>query len=293
MRDHFVRIAAGLGAALMLTAGVAMAQHRAMPSAAHVSSFRAPVADAAPNVKLTANQTLGFGANKLLLFNYGMQFMCVVQPFDDRNYTNLVAARSPAQFNFPQCQVGAPSKIDPTGERLPANPLTPPKMSDPLWVIVPFFETNPNTPAFTPQLGATLKSLFGFVPDGFKPNPGVPVQCPAPADMPGQCTMHPIQVDLGPVLAALKLIPPHKVVNVPLPDHSHIVSNIAINQKPEWWQVIVVLVTNPKAWPNAAGTKGITSLAKLRAAQKDGMAYPDVPTNFFLYFGSKVIANLK
>lgn len=289
MRVQLGRSVAGACVALAMTAGVAYAQMRIAPHSAHVALPTRVGVDRAPHVALRPNQTLGFGANRLLLFTYQMQFMCVVQAHDDRNYTNLIAARSPAQFNFPQCQVGAPSKIDPTGEQLPANPLTPPKMSDPLWVIVPFFETNKNSPAYTPQLGATLKSLFGFVPDGFKANPGVPVQCPAPGEMPATCTMHPVQVDLGPVLAALKLIPAHKVVNVPLPEHSHIVSNIAINQTPEWWQVIVVLVTNPKAWPNAAGTKGITSLAKLRDAQKHGMAYPDVPTNFFLFFGSKVI----
>jgi hypothetical protein len=230
---------------------------------------------------LKPNQTVGYGAGKLLVFTYLQQFDCVVQPFDDRNYSGVIAALDPQQFAMPECQVGAPSTIDPTG-----GPVT---KTDPLYVLVPFFETNKKTPAFTPALGKALKKLFGFVPDAFKPDPGVYVQCPAPKDMPGTCTMHPLQTDLGPVLTALKLLPPKTTLYVPLVDHSHLLGNNTINQSPEWWQVIVVLVENPKAWPNEAGTMGITSVAKLRAAQKAGEASSDVPTNFFLYFSSKVM----
>jgi len=229
---------------------------------------------------LGTNQTLGFGAGKLLTFTYQQQFDCVVQPNDDRNYSGKIAALDPAQFASPECQIGAPSTIDPTGH--------PVAKTDPIYVIVPFFETNKKTPAFTPALGKALKKLFGFVPDAFKADPGVPVQCPAPKDSPGTCTMHPIQTDLGPVLAALKLVPPKTQLYVPLVDHSHVLPNNTINQSPEWWQVIVVLVENPKAWPNAKGTTGITSVATLRAAQKAKQASADVPSNFFLFFSSKV-----
>jgi hypothetical protein len=75
-------------------------------------------------------------------------------------------------------------------------------------------------------------------------------------------------------------------VNVPLVNHSHVVANNAIVTRPEWWQVVVILVTDPKAWPNKAGTSGITSVAKLRAAQRKKQAFPDVPSNFFLFFNS-------
>lgn len=232
---------------------------------------------------LRANQTLGFGAGQLLRFTYQQQFDCVVQAFDDRNYSGKPAALDPSQFASPECQVGAPSSIDPTGANI--------RMTDKLFVIVPFFETNKNSPAFSPKLGKALKKLFGFVPDAFKPNPGVSVQCPAPRDKPASCTMHPLQTDLGPLLTALKLVPPKTTLYVPLVDHSHILANSTINQKPEWWQVVVVLIEDPKAWPNANGTTGITSLAKLRAAQKNKQASADVGTNFFLFFGSKTMGN--
>jgi hypothetical protein len=231
-----------------------------------------------PDAKLKSNQTLGFGADRVLNFTYQQQFECVVQPGDDRNYSGVIAALSPAQFNFPQCQVGAPSTIDPAGR--------PIAKTDKIWVLVPFFETDPKQPAFSAALGKTLKKLFGMVPDGFKIHPGEYVQCPDPGLPPGSCTMHPVQTDLGPVLSALKLVPPKTVVNLPLVNHSHVVANNAIVTQPEWWQVVVILVTDPKAWPNKAGTSGITSVAKLRAAQKAKQAFPDVPSNFFLFFSS-------
>ncbi len=230
---------------------------------------------------LQDNQTLGFGAGRLLVFNYQQQFDCVVQPNDDRNYNGKPAAIDPAEFYTPECQVGAPSTIDPTGNSV--------DQTDPLYVIVPFFETNKKTPAFTKALGKALKKLFGFVPDAFKPNPGVAVQCPAPKDKPGSCTMHPLQTDLGPVLTALGLLPKNTNLYVPLVNHSHLLKNNQINQSPEWWQVIVVLVEDPKVWPNAKGTQGITSIANLRKAQSKKQASADVPTNFFLFFSSKAM----
>jgi hypothetical protein len=228
---------------------------------------------------LMPNQTVGFGAGKRLVFTYQQQFDCVVQPNDDRDFSGKPADLDPMQFASPECQVDAPSTIDPAGRAI--------GKTDPLYVLVPFFETNKKTGAFTPGLGKALKKLFGFVPDAFKPDPGVPVQCPAPKDKPGTCTMHPLQTDLGPLLTALGLLPKDTNLYVPLVNHDHLLNDKTIVQTPEWWQVIVVLVSDPKAWPNAAGTTGITSIAKLRGAQKNKQASGDVPSNFFLYFSSK------
>ena len=171
----------------------------------------------------------------------------------------------PQEFQRPICAVGINPTIDPTG--------APVSTTDKLWVLVPFFDTNPAEPAFTSQLGSTLKQLFGVVPDAFKIHPGVPVQCPEPGrpetahkGMPGTCTMHTTQLDLGPVLAALGKVPPNRLVISPTVNHSHILDHTT--EHPEWWQVIVVLVTDRNAWPTEDGTKGITSfLAALRAAQ--------------------------
>lgn len=234
-------------------------------------------------MNLGDNQTVGFGADKLLTFTYQQKFDCVIQANEDRNYNGTPAALDPLEMRYYECQVGAPSKIDPTGK--------PVAQSDPLYVLVPFFETDKNSPAFSPALGSALKKLFGFVPDAFKANPGVPVQCPAPKDRPASCTMHALHIDLGPLLTALGKEPPKTKVYTPLVDHDHLLATSDINKGQEWWQIITVLIEDPKAWPNANGTSGITSIAKLRAAQKNKQASVDVPTNFFLFFSSKVGAH--
>jgi len=231
---------------------------------------------------LKPNQTIGFGDDRRLVFTYQQQFGCVVQPNDDRNYNGKPADLDPAEFYTPECQVGAPSTIDPTGASV--------KKTDPLYVLVPFFETDKKSPAFSQKLGKALKKLFGFVPDAFKPDPGVAVQCPAPQDQPATCTMHPLQNDLGPLLTSLGLLPQNTNLYTPLVNHDHLLPDATINQSQEWWQIIVVLVEDPKAWPDAKGNSGITSVAKLRMAQKNKQASGNVPSNFFLYFSSRAMS---
>jgi len=55
--------------------------------------------------------------------------------------------------------------------------------------------------------------------------------------------------------------------------------------------VITVLVFSPQHWPNAAGTSGITSAAKLAEAEADKDAI-ETPTNVFLFFDSKTMAHM-
>jgi len=233
---------------------------------------------------INVNQTEGFGKDKLLVFTYGQNFSCIHQPFDDLDNNGKVAAVDPAEFQRPRCLIGEQPTIGPTGD--------PIKEVEKLYVIAPFFETNPNEPAFTPQLGAALKQLFGFVPDAFKNHPGVAVQCPEPGPpttaqtgAPGTCTMHTSMIDLGPLLAELGAVPKGTPVVTPTINHSHIIDQ-QLHTEPIWWQVVSVLITDPSQWPTADGKHGITSLDKLRRAQSLGQASADVPTNFFLFFGS-------
>ena len=100
--------------------------------------------------------------------------------------------------------------------------------------------------------------------------------------------MHTTQLDLGPALAAAGLVPANTPVIVPTLNHSHIIDDDDIRTHAIWWQIISVLVTDPRAWPTEDGTAGINSLAALRAAQAAGQARPDAPTNFFLFFSSDV-----
>lgn len=240
------------------------------------------------DIHLQKNETFGFGANRLLLFKYDQNFDCVDQPKNDRNYNGVPAESDPGELEQDICQDGIPSTMDPTG--------APVAKTDKLYVLVPMFslndDTNPND-AFTPALGATLIKLFGVVPEAFKTHPLVPVQCPNPGSPPGSCTMHGDKIDLFPLLAKLGKVPatPARNIFVPLPDHDHLVSNQNIRTPEEWWQVITVLVTEPSYWPNAQGTSGITSVAKLRQAESDGVAI-QTPTNFFLFFNSVPIADL-
>ena len=239
---------------------------------------------AGASAQIAVNQTDGFGKDKLLTFTYAQNFSCIHQPFDDLDNNGKVAAVAPAEFQRPRCVIGKQPTIGPTGDPI-QNVVK-------LYVITPFFETNVNEPAFTPELGAALKSLFGFVPDSFKIHPGVAVQCPEPGlplteqtGAPGTCTMHTSQIDLGPVLSELGLAPAGTPVVTPTINHSHIVDQ-QLHTGPIWWQVVSVLITDPNSWPSADGSKGITSLKKLREAQALGKASADVPTNFFLFFGS-------
>lgn len=234
---------------------------------------------------LAVNQTEGFAQGELLVFTYFQNFDCIHQPFDDLDHNGQVAAVDPNEFQRTICTVGRGSTIDPTGQ--------PIQNTQKLYVISPFFgdDKDPND-AFTPQLGQALLSLFGFIPEAFKTHPDVAVQCPEPglpatqhAGMPGTCTMHTTQTDLGPALAKLGKVPPNTSVIVPTLNHSHIIDGK--NFGPVWWEIISVLVTDPAAWPSADGKSGITSLDALRAAQAAGQAAGDQPTNFFLFFDAQ------
>jgi hypothetical protein len=244
---------------------------------------------------LKPNQTLGYGDDKILRFNYTQQFDCVDQPFDDLNYNGVKAASDPGEFQIPICQVGKNPLINPPGQIGSAE-----KTTEPVYVLVPMFsvdnDQNPddaiscdNVVAGTlcgAKLGKTLISLFGAIPESFKAKPAVYTQCPDPGLPPGTCTMHASRIDLGKLLVALKYLPPPAMnVFLPSPNHSHVLLNQDINIKAIWWQVIPVLVLNQNEWPPKNGSSGITSYAKLKAAEKAGVAL-EAPSNFFLFFSS-------
>lgn len=249
--------------------------------------------DSLPTLK--PNQTFGFARGREYIFTYTENFDCVDQPTNDLDFNGVLMQSDPGEFQTPICQVGEQSTKDPTGLVV--------KKTDKLWVLVPFFsmndDTNPNDALACPPgarpgtlcgaaLGNTLISLFGMLPEGFKENPLVPVQCPDPGSPPGTCTTHADTLDLWPVLSALGKVSgtPHNIF-VPTPNHDHVISTDLNQKKAVWWQVITVLVTNPSDWPSADGSSGITSLKALRTAQKNGGASQDIPTNFFLFFKSQ------
>jgi hypothetical protein len=269
------------------------------------SAIGAALALAAPALAqstptLAPNQTVGFGADRLLTFTYPQNFHCLHQNTDDLNYNGVAAQSDPAEFQTPICQPGEQPAFDPTG--------APIKNTAILFVLVPMFnvggpDTNPSDaivcdqafPAGTlcgPELGNQLITLFGTIPEAFKNTPAVFTQCPNPGSPPGTCTMHTARLDLGKVLVALGKATTATNVFVPEVNHSHVIANNRINtEKPRWWEVQPVLVTDANDWPAEDGSSGITSVARLQAAEKAGEATA-VPSNFFLFFHSMPMAHM-
>jgi hypothetical protein len=247
---------------------------------------------------LPPGETQGFGAGKVLTFNYTQNFVCVEQPTDDLNFNGVDARNDVTETQTPLCQAGTNPTINPPGMKGKAT-----RTTDPLYVLVPMFSVNsdknpndaiachtddpPNTTC-GPALGQALIQFFGALPEAFKEKPLVFTQCPDQTSrVPGRCTMHASRIDLAPVLAALGYIsnPPTMNVFVPDPNHSHLLKNSQINQAAEWWQVLPVLVLNANDWPPQDGSSGITSVMALKTAEKAGTAV-EAPSNFFLYFSS-------
>src|ERR1041385_6514058 len=163
--------------------------------------------------QLAANQTNGFGNNKLVTFTYLQSFDCVDQPLLDLDLNGILAQSDPNEMQTPICQPVTEPTQDPAGGNI--------KHTAHLYVLVPMFsvnnDTNPNDAMPCPNggrpgelcgpaLGEALIQLFGFVPEAWKTkvNPAITTQCPDPNNaVPGTCTMHASSVDLSQTLIAL------------------------------------------------------------------------------------------
>ena len=246
------------------------------------------------SAQLADNQTNGFGNNRLVTFTYLQNFDCVDQPTMDLDFNHILAQSDPNEMQTPICQPVTEPTQDPTGGNI--------KHTAHLYVFVPMFsvdnDQNPNDAMACPNggrpgelcgpaLGATLISLFGFVPEAWKTHPAVSTQCPDPNNpVPGTCTMHASSVDLSVTLNALgKTGPPTAPVFVPTPNHDHVIDNSRVNATPIWWEVRPVLILDQSDWPAADGSSGITSSKAMDDAEAAGRAI-EVGSNFFLFFGS-------
>ena len=243
--------------------------------------------------QLAPNQTQGFGNGRLVTFTYLQNFDCVDEPAMDLDVNGVKAASDPNEMQTPICQVITEPSADPSGGDL--------KHSAQLYVLVPMFGSDTNAADAMPcpdggragelcgvDLGKALVSLFGFVPEAWKTTPAVATQCPDPNHpVPGTCTMHASSVDLSVLLATLGKIasPPQGNVFLPTPNHSHIVDNSRVNAGAIWWEVRPVLVMDPRDWPSADGSSGLTSASAMDAAERAGRAV-EVGSNFFLFFSS-------
>ena len=249
--------------------------------------------------QLAANQTNGFGNNRLVTFTYLQNFDCVDQPLLDLDFNGIKAESDPNEMQTPICQPVTEPTQDPAGGNI--------KHTAHLYVFVPMFSVdNDQNPADAmpcpnggrpgelcgPALGAALIKLFGFVPEAWKTHPLVATQCPDPNNpVPGTCTMHASSVDLSVTLAALGKTGPAKGnVFVPTPNHDHVIDNSRVNALPIWWEVRPVLILDQNDWPAADGSSGITSSHAMDDAEAAGRAI-EVGSNFFLFFSSHLGAH--
>jgi hypothetical protein len=247
------------------------------------------------HAQLAPNQTQGFGNGRLVTFTYLQNFDCVDEPALDLDFNGVKAQSDPNEMQTPICQVITEPARDPSGGDL--------KHTAQLYVLVPMFGTSTNPADAMPcpdggrrgelcgtDLGNALISLFGVIPEAWKAKPAVSTQCPDPNNpVPGTCTMHASSVDLSVLLATLGKIPnpPPGNVFLPTPNHDHIVDNSRINTQPIWWQVRPVLIMDPRDWPAANGSSGITSSKVMDDAESAGRAV-EVGSNFFLFFSSRM-----
>src|SRR5436853_4277524 len=206
------------------------------------------------SAQMAANQTKGFGNNRLVTVSYTQNFDCVDQPLLDLDFNGIPAQSDPNEMQTPICQAVTEPTQDPTGGDI--------KHTAHLYVFVPMFsvdnDTNPNDAMACPNggrpgelcgtaLGTALIKFFGFVPEAWKAHPLVSTQCPDPNHpVPGTCTMHASSVDLSVTLSALGKTPGPPTMNVfvPTPNHDHVVDNSRVNALPIWWEVRPVLILN-------------------------------------------------
>ncbi|WP_371773499.1 hypothetical protein [Streptomyces sp. NBC_01438] len=144
---------------------------------------------------------------------------------------------------------GAPSKCEAGAKYNQVPPgTTSDKFTDPLYIPVPLFTPAPAT-----------------------------LQCPAGKP----CVDHPMNIDLSRLAATLKM-PASALKNTMLPGHDHIITDRNDN-KPEWWPVSVIGVTNPDSFAKIQAGKSMDTVNKLAADPNSGVTKP-IPTNIFLWF---------
>jgi hypothetical protein len=131
------------------------------------------------------------------------------------------------------------------------------------------------------ELGATYDAipsaafdpLYVLVPIGFTPKAST-LQCPVA----GKCIDHPHTIDLSRVFGK-------GTENALLPAHSHIVTTANMGS-PEWWNVIVVGVTDSSTWNKISSAKSYSEVQMLRRSGSTAVT-DNIPTNLFLYFSVK------
>ena len=119
-----------------------------------------------------------------------------------------------------------------------------------------------------PPSGKVVSPIYVMTPIGFTPKN---LQCPVP----GNCIDHPFTVDASRVFG-----PAAK--NAMLPPHSHIIVDRE-NALSSWWPVVVIGVTNAKAWDAISDGKSLATVERVRRAHPKWVT-PNIPSNLYLFF---------
>jgi len=119
-----------------------------------------------------------------------------------------------------------------------------------------------------PSSGKVVSPIYVMTPIGFKP-PNL--QCPRL----GNCIDHPHRVDASRVFGP-------SAKNALLPPHSHIIVDRE-GALSSWWPVIVIGVTNQRAWNQIAAGKSYATVQHVRS-DHPGWVTPNVPSNIYLFF---------
>lgn len=123
-------------------------------------------------------------------------------------------------------------------------------------------------PVLRPALNRTLPSIFFLWPYGFIPNPST-VSC----NTLGGCLSEPQKIDFSSFLGP-------EFANQPTPIHTYL-ADTSFTDNPDWWNVRLVIITNPAAWNLLSRSKNLSTLKQL---QQDNQGVgPDITTNIFLH----------
>ena len=274
---------------------IACVGRRALPLAL---SACAAFAAAGASAQLAPNQTQGFGNDRLVTFTYQQNFDCVDEPLLDLDFNGIAAQSDPNEMQTPICQVITEPSADPAGGDI--------RHTAHLYVLVPMFGSDTNAadampcpnggrpdelcgPALGNALISAVRLRARSMEDHARGGDAMPR-----SEQSGARNVHDACVVRRPVRAVggarqdrPRRRPRRSSCRRPITVTSSTIH--ASMQAPIWWQVRPVLVMDPRDWPAADGSSGITSSKAMDAAEAAGRAV-EVGSNFFLFFSSKMSA---
>ncbi len=119
-----------------------------------------------------------------------------------------------------------------------------------------------------PPSGKVVSPIYVITPIGFTPKN---LQCPVV----GNCIDHPARIDASRVFG-------ESAKNALAPAHSHIIVDRE-NALSSWWPVVVIGVTNARAWNYIAQGQNLTTVQRIRRAHPKWVT-PNIPSNLYLFF---------